>query len=128
AWYDIILTDINMPIMDGLKLVQKVRSDPELRHIPIIIITTESGAEDRERALALGANAYIIKPIQAPVIIATVTELLSLDGGPRAGRPAAGRRARRAVSGGRLDGLGPSPSRGPQVPPSTMLWTASSIT
>jgi len=76
AWYDIILTDINMPVMDGLKLVQKVRADAELRDVPIVIITTESGVEDRRRALALGASAYITKPIQAPQVIETVMELL----------------------------------------------------
>jgi two-component system chemotaxis response regulator CheY len=75
---DIIITDINMPIMDGLKLVRRVRSDESLRHIPIIIITTEGAEEDRQRALALGANAYITKPIQAPQVIAKVKELLAI--------------------------------------------------
>jgi two-component system chemotaxis response regulator CheY len=75
---DIILTDINMPIMDGLKLVKRVRSDEALKDIPVIIITTEGADEDRQRALALGANAYITKPIQAPQVIAKVKELLKL--------------------------------------------------
>ncbi|MCU1278794.1 MAG: Chemotaxis regulator - transmits chemoreceptor signals to flagelllar motor component CheY [bacterium] len=75
---DIILTDINMPIMDGLKLVKRVRSDESLKGIPIIIITTEGAEEDRQRALALGANAYITKPIQAPQVIAKVKELLKI--------------------------------------------------
>jgi two-component system chemotaxis response regulator CheY len=73
---DIILADINMPIMDGLKLVKRVRSDETMKDIPIIIITTEGAEEDRQRALALGANAYITKPIQAPQVIAQVKELL----------------------------------------------------
>jgi two-component system chemotaxis response regulator CheY len=76
--YDIILTDINMPIMDGLKLVRRVRSDDNLKTIPIVIITTEGAAEDRQRALSLGANAYITKPIQAPQVIAKVKELLGI--------------------------------------------------
>ncbi len=75
---DLILTDINMPIMDGLKLVRRVRSDEQLKNIPIIIITTEGAEEDRQRALSLGANAYITKPIQAPQVIAKVKELLKL--------------------------------------------------
>ncbi|HEY7955828.1 MAG TPA: response regulator [Polyangia bacterium] len=75
---DIILTDINMPIMDGLKLVKRVRSDEVMKEIPIVIITTEGADEDRQRALALGANAYITKPIQAPQVIAKVKELLKL--------------------------------------------------
>jgi two-component system chemotaxis response regulator CheY len=76
--FDIILTDINMPIMDGLKLVKRVRTDPNHKDVPIIIITTESSEEDRRRALQLGANAYITKPIQAPEVIAKVRELLKL--------------------------------------------------
>ena len=78
ARFDIILTDINMPIMDGLKLVKRVRSDEALKAIPIVIITTEGAEEDRQRALALGANAYITKPIQAPQVIAKVKELLRI--------------------------------------------------
>jgi two-component system, chemotaxis family, chemotaxis protein CheY len=78
--FDIILTDINMPIMDGLKLVKRVRTDPVHKDVPIVIITTESAEEDRQRALSLGANAYITKPIQAPQVIAKVKELLGIEG------------------------------------------------
>ncbi len=73
---DLILTDINMPVMDGLKLVSLVRQNEQLRNIPIIIITTEGAEEDRERGLALGANAYISKPIQSSHLIKTIGELL----------------------------------------------------
>jgi two-component system chemotaxis response regulator CheY len=78
--FDIILTDINMPIMDGLKLVKRVRTDPIHKDVPIVVITTESAEEDRQRALSLGANAYITKPIQAPQVIAKVKELLGIEG------------------------------------------------
>ena len=74
--FDLIITDINMPIMDGLKLVQRIRSDETHKNVPIIIITTEGSQEDRQRAMALGATAYITKPIQAPQVIAKVKELL----------------------------------------------------
>jgi two-component system, chemotaxis family, chemotaxis protein CheY len=77
--FDIILTDINMPIMDGLKLIQRVRKDPRHADTPVIVITTEGGREDRDRALKLGANAYITKPIQAPQVIQAVRELLQLE-------------------------------------------------
>lgn len=76
--FDIVLTDINMPIMDGLKLVKRIRSDHTHKDVPIVIITTEGSKEDRSRAIALGANAYITKPIQAPHVIAKVRELLKL--------------------------------------------------
>lgn len=78
AKFDIIITDINMPILDGLKLVKRLRADDAYRNVPIIIITTEGAEEDRQRALALGANAYITKPIQAPQVIALVREALGL--------------------------------------------------
>ena len=74
--FDLILTDIHMPSMDGLKLVSVVRQNEQLRDIPIIIITTEGAEEDRERGLALGANAYICKPIQSSVLIKTISDLL----------------------------------------------------
>jgi len=76
--FDLIFTDINMPIMDGLKLVSLVRNDPAFRHIPIVIITTEGAAEDRQRGLALGANDYLTKPIQAGRILAVARELLEI--------------------------------------------------
>jgi two-component system, chemotaxis family, chemotaxis protein CheY len=76
--FDIIITDINMPIMDGLKLVKRIRSDDSYRDVPIIVVTTEGSQEDRQRALTLGANAYITKPIQGPQVVAKVRELLQL--------------------------------------------------
>jgi two-component system chemotaxis response regulator CheY len=76
--FDILITDINMPVMDGLKLVSLVRKDETHKDIPIVIITTEGAAEDRQRAMTLGANAYITKPIQAPQVINCVKKLLGL--------------------------------------------------
>ncbi len=76
--FDLILTDINMPVMDGLKLVKRIRADAQHAQTPIIVITTEGSTEDRQRAMALGANAYITKPIQAPQVIQKVKELLKL--------------------------------------------------
>jgi two-component system, chemotaxis family, chemotaxis protein CheY len=77
--FDLLITDINMPMMDGLKLVSMVRKDEVHKEVPIIIITTEGAQEDRQRALSLGANAYITKPIQAPQLIGKVRELLKLS-------------------------------------------------
>lgn len=78
ARFDLVITDINMPILDGLKLVKRLRADENYMDVPIIIITTEGAAEDRQRALALGANAYITKPIQAPQVIKLVRQILAL--------------------------------------------------
>ncbi len=76
--FDLILTDINMPIMDGLKLVSLVRNDANYKGIPIVVITTEGAQEDRERALALGANDYITKPIQPTKILDVARNLLKI--------------------------------------------------
>ena len=74
--FSLVLTDINMPIMDGLKLISMVRNDPSHKAIPIIIITTEGADEDRKRGLALGANAYIPKPIQTAELLSVVNGIL----------------------------------------------------
>jgi two-component system chemotaxis response regulator CheY len=79
--FDLVITDINMPILDGLKLVKRLRADEAYKEVPIIIITTEGAEEDRQRALALGANAYITKPIQAPQVLKLVRETLGLVDG-----------------------------------------------
>jgi two-component system chemotaxis response regulator CheY len=76
--FHLIFTDINMPIMDGLKLVSLVRNDANYRETPIVVITTEGAMEDRERALALGANDYITKPIQPNHILDVAKRLLGV--------------------------------------------------
>jgi two-component system chemotaxis response regulator CheY len=74
--FDLVITDINMPIMDGLKLVNLIRKDDIHKNVPIIIVTTEGGQEDKERAMALGANAYITKPIQSTHVLDIVKQYL----------------------------------------------------
>ena len=74
--FDVMLTDINMPIMDGLKLISLMKSNPTYKDIPVVVITTEGASEDRERALGLGANEYLTKPIQANRVLSVVRELL----------------------------------------------------
>jgi two-component system chemotaxis response regulator CheY len=76
--FDLVVTDLNMPIMDGLKLVSLIRSDPQHKDLPIIVITTEGASEDRERALALGANEYITKPIQTARILEVAKKMLGI--------------------------------------------------
>ncbi|MCZ6651170.1 MAG: response regulator [Acidobacteria bacterium] len=73
---DFVLTDINMPIMDGLKLVALLRANARTRNMPIIIITTEGAEEDRQRGLELGADAYISKPVEADALVRRVEQVL----------------------------------------------------
>lgn len=77
--FDIVLTDINMPVLDGLKLTAHLRSDPANENVPIVIVTTEAAEEDKQRALKLGANAYLIKPVKAQEVLETVQQLLHLN-------------------------------------------------
>ena len=77
--FDLVLTDINMPLMDGLKLISHIRQASEQREVPIVVITTEGAAADRERAMTLGASAYLVKPVQSKVVQDTVKSLLRLE-------------------------------------------------
>ncbi|RLB77154.1 MAG: response regulator [Deltaproteobacteria bacterium] len=74
--YDLLLTDINMPMMDGLKLVGLIRKDAIYAKLPIIVISTEGSNLTRERAIATGANEYITKPLQTTRLIEVVRRLL----------------------------------------------------
>ncbi|MFL5582240.1 MAG: response regulator [Gemmatimonadaceae bacterium] len=76
--FDLVLTDINMPILDGLKLVALVRGGGPNQRVPIVVISTESADADRERAMALGATSYLVKPVQAQQVVETVRRLLRL--------------------------------------------------
>jgi two-component system chemotaxis response regulator CheY len=77
--FDLALVDINMPVMDGLKLISLIRGEENLRQMPICVITTEGAQEDRDRALALGADEYLTKPIQANRVLKVAKALLKLD-------------------------------------------------
>ncbi len=74
--YDLLITDINMPRMNGLSLIGRVRNEMGLR-IPIVIVTTMGREEDRDAGLKLGADTYITKPINGPLLVETVTGLVN---------------------------------------------------
>ena len=63
--YDLIITDINMPDINGLELINFVRSNARYSHVPIIIVSTERSEEDKKRGMALGATAYVSKPFKS---------------------------------------------------------------
>jgi two-component system chemotaxis response regulator CheY len=79
AAFDIVITDINMPLMDGLKLVALVRASGAHQHVPLVVITTEGAEADRKRAMSLGASAYLVKPVQANQVVDCVRSLLRLS-------------------------------------------------
>jgi two-component system, chemotaxis family, chemotaxis protein CheY len=79
AAYDIVITDINMPLMDGLKLIGLIRAQASPhRSMPIVVITTQGALADRDRAMALGANRYLVKPVQSQQVAQAVRELLRI--------------------------------------------------
>jgi len=74
--FDLIITDINMPDINGLELVHFVKKHPTYKETPLIIVTTEKSAEDRKKGMALGADTYITKPFEAEDLQAAVKTLL----------------------------------------------------
>ncbi|MDD5224633.1 MAG: response regulator [bacterium] len=78
--FDLILTDINMPDINGLELLAFLKSNSRYREIPTVVITTEGKAEDRQRGLALGADEYLIKPFSPESLIASIKRLLGKTG------------------------------------------------
>ena len=74
--FDAILTDINMPDINGLELVSFLKNHPIYKSIPIMVISTESTAEDRSRAAALGVEEYLSKPFEAPELVDKLRRLL----------------------------------------------------
>ena len=74
---DCVLTDINMPHMNGLELIAYIRSKHSNPKVPIIVITTMGEEKSRDEGLAKGANAYLTKPISGPKLVSLVKELLA---------------------------------------------------
>jgi two-component system chemotaxis response regulator CheY len=69
---DVIVTDINMPRLDGFEFIAAVRKDQKLRAIPILVLTTESDGEKKNRARQAGATGWIVKPFDPAKLIAAI--------------------------------------------------------
>ncbi len=74
--FDLIITDINMPDINGLELIGYVKSNPTYRDIPLIIVSTEKAEEDKKRGMALGAVGYVVKPFKKEELVAVVSQAL----------------------------------------------------
>jgi two-component system chemotaxis response regulator CheY len=83
--YDLILTDINMPDINGLELVSFVKRNEAYRSIPLVIVSTEGSERDRDKGLSLGADAYLVKPFDPDDLRRLARDLLA-----RAKRPGVG--------------------------------------
>lgn len=73
---DLILTDINMPDINGLELLSFIRNNPLYKDLPVIIISTEGSSKDIEKGLSLGANEYLVKPFQPEQLLEVVKRLV----------------------------------------------------
>ncbi len=73
---NMIMTDMNMPYMDGMELIKTLRSDSTWSEIPILMVTTENDGIEKETALELGANGYIVKPVSGEVIAHNIKLIL----------------------------------------------------
>ena len=74
--YDLLMTDWNMPNMNGLELVQAVRLEEKLKTIPILMVTTRNMKEDIVNAIKAGVNGYIVKPFDAKTLNAKIAEVM----------------------------------------------------
>ena len=78
--FDLIITDINMPDINGLELINFVKNNINYRDIPLIVVTTEGAERDRQKGLALGADEYLVKPIDPEVLQEAVARNLEKCG------------------------------------------------
>ncbi|ATB38061.1 two-component system response regulator [Cystobacter fuscus] len=76
--FALIITDINMPDINGLELIRFVKTNPTLRDTPLFIVTTEGREKDRDRGLALGAAEYLVKPFSPQSLEGLVRRYLKL--------------------------------------------------
>lgn len=74
--FDLVITDINMPDINGLELIRFIRNSAQHKQTPLIIISTEGKERDRDKGLGLGANAYLVKPFTPEALVALVRQYL----------------------------------------------------
>ena len=72
---DLILLDLNLPRRDGREVLQEIKDDPDLRHIPVVVLTTSQAEEDVLRSYQLHANAYVTKPVAFTDFLGTLQQL-----------------------------------------------------
>jgi len=73
---DLVLTDVNMPRMDGITLVRELRSLPTYKYVPMLVLTTESGQDKKMQGKQAGATGWIVKPFNPEQLLATIARVL----------------------------------------------------
>lgn len=79
TWIDIIFLDINMPVMNGMQFIERVRTDEKLSATPIIVVSTEGSKERREELLKGSVKAYLRKPVTPEQLVSTIEEVLGKE-------------------------------------------------
>ena len=75
--FQLVLTDLNMPYMDGIEFLKTMKSNPGTSHIPALMLTTETDEEERQRAFRAGADGYLSKPVTAEVVVTKIRQMVS---------------------------------------------------
>ena len=75
--FDLVITDVNMPVMDGLTLVRHLRNLPNYKGVPLLVLTTEATTERKLEGKAAGATGWLVKPFNPDRLLATVAKVLS---------------------------------------------------
>jgi len=78
--FDLVITDINMPDINGLELISFMKNNPRYSRLPLIIVSTERSEEDKKRGMALGAKAYITKPFKAHELQEVIKQAIMYEG------------------------------------------------
>ncbi len=74
--FDLVVTDVNMPNMDGITLIKELRNLPDYKFTPILMLTTESGSEKKQEGKAAGATGWIVKPFDPERLLETIKKVL----------------------------------------------------
>ena len=72
---DVVISDINMPVMDGITFIQELRKLPENKSLPVLILTTESGQDKKDQGRAAGATGWIVKPFDPQKLLAVINKV-----------------------------------------------------
>jgi two-component system chemotaxis response regulator CheY len=75
--FDLVITDVNMPNMDGITLVRELRARAGYRFVPLLVLTTEATVERKQQGKAAGATGWLVKPFNPDRLLATVSKVLS---------------------------------------------------
>lgn len=74
--FDLVLTDVNMPVMDGLTLTRELRALPAFKFTPVLVLTTEAGMDKKQEGRAAGATGWLVKPFNPDQLLATINKVL----------------------------------------------------